>query len=661
MILAINYADPKYRKTQQFNSATAVHKGKVDKVVSYSPRDMDCIFAEKNRKILKQNRGNGYWLWKPYFIRKALKGLQENDYLVYLDSGAFYIRDVKYLIEQMEKDSQYIMAFEVPFKECWYTKRDVFVYMDCDEAQYTETNQRMATMILIKKTDVAVRFVEEWLYLCQQEDIITDAPNHLGSHNYRGFIDNRHDQSIFSVLSKKYGINAYRDPSQYGRFPDIFWKNNTVNLSGCAGDYPQIMAKHTNIEVSKKIFFEQQLFAYAPKMVVRMYTRSSLYKIKKNEKIALLTDNMPIREDAYGFGMYKVVHRLAKALERNLDMIIITDRVFIKENLDYAFEGKTVVANRFHGIKMEWLADILFLLEMGKIVCCLRNNGVKKLFIPLGAEYRELKRAYMIAKFWRMKVSVYVVDDFVEYQNKILGAKENERLEKRIKRYLKAMDSVFVISEGMQDRILKIAGKISMVLPIPYEYKEINLEKGQNSHQIMFLGNINKLYVKGIQDIAKIIDKINRERGMDIELLFTYQKQAEVKRIIGNYQCIHSQRIERENELREKMRDCLFCFLPYSDEPLFFLMQNTSFPSKLIEYMSAAKSIVVYGNNQNTAAAYFEKNGLSQVIYGRDKDELERCILNHVKNQMDYSKKCVNVLRRRHSFNYIRDKIIWHI
>ena len=109
------------------------------------------------------------------------------------------------------------------------------------------------------------------------------------------------------------------------------------------------------------------------------------------------------------------------------------------------------------------------------------------------------------------------------------------------------------------------------------------------------------------------------------------------------------------------MRDCLFCFLPYSDEPLFFLMQNTSFPSKLIEYMSAAKSIVVYGNNQNTAAAYFEKNGLSQVIYGRDKDELERCILNHVKNQMDYSKKYVNVLRRRHSFNYIRDKIIWHI
>lgn len=660
MILAINYADSKYRKTQKFNSETAIHKGKVDKVISYSPNDVDRTFVAKNRKILKQSRGNGYWLWKPYFVQRALEKLNENDYLIYLDSGAFYINDVNYLLDQMEKDNQYIMAFEVPFKERWYTKRDVFLYMDCDNSQYTETNQRMATMILIKKTETAVRFVNEWLYLCQQEDIITDERNHLGKHNYSGFVDNRHDQSVFSVLSKKYGIKAYRDPSQYGRFPDVFWKQK-INLGSCRGDYPQIIAKHTNTEVSQRIFIEQQLFAYAPKMFVKLYVQSDFYRIKRKEGIALLTDNAPIKESAYGFGMYKVVHRLAKALSRELSTIIITDRNFLKENLDYEFENKTVVANKFHDIKLDWLADLFFMLEVGKEVGLLRKKGIKKLFIPLGADYRELKRAYIIVRFFHLKVSVYVVDDFIEYQRRILGVKEIERLEKQIKRYLRAMSHIFVISEGMQNRILEIAERASVVLPIPYEFNEINSVNKQNNPQIMFLGSINDLYVKGIKDIAEIIDKINIEKGLHIELLFTYQKAAEVKRIIGNYQCIRSRRIEQENELRKTMRDCMFCFLPYSDDPAFFLMQNTSFPSKLIEYMSAAKSIVIYGNRQNTAATYFERNGAYQVIYGRDKKELEECVLNHIKEVTDYSEKYIDMLMRRHSFRYIRRQITQHI
>lgn len=660
MILAINYADYKYRKTQKFNSETAIHKGKVDKVISYSPKDMDRIFFEKNKKILEQSRGNGYWLWKPYFIQRALEELNENDYLIYLDSGAFYINDVKFLLDQMKKDNQYIMAFEVPFKERWYTKRDVFLYMGCDSAQYTETNQRMATMILINKTETAVRFVNEWLYLCQQEDIITDEKNHLGKHNYRGFIDNRHDQSVFSVLSKKYGIKAYRDPSQYGRFPDVFWRQKT-NLSKCRGDYPQIIAKHTNTEVLKRIIVEQQIFAYAPKMFVKLYVQSGFYRIKRKQGIAFLTDNVPIKESAYGFGMYKVVHRLVEALNQDLSTIIITDRNYTARNVDSAFSNKIIVKNKFHNLKGEWIADIFFLLEILKTVYMLRKRGITKIFIPLGADLGELKRAYLVSKYFRLEVSVYVVDDFIEYQSKILGVKIMERLEKQVKRYLRAMSHIFVISEGMQDRIFEIAKRESVVLPIPYEYKEINLEDRQNNHQIMFLGSINDLYIKGIKDIAEIIDKINIEKGLHIELLFTYQKTVEVKRIIGNYKCIRSRRIEQENELRETMRNCMFCFLPYSDDPVFFLMQNTSFPSKLIEYMSAAKSIVIYGNRQNTAATYFEKHGANQVIYGSDRQELEECILNHVKEVTDYSGTYINMLMKRHSFRYIREKITRHI
>lgn len=662
MIVAINYADLKYRKTQRFNSATAIHKGKVDKVISYSPKDIDISFRNKNKKILEKSRGNGYWLWKPYFIKKALEELRENDYLVYLDSGAFYINDVKYLINQMEKERQCIMTFELPFKECCYTKRDVFVCMGCDEKRYADTNQRMATMVIIKKTIISIQFVDEWLCYCQQEDIITDAHNHMGKSNYREFIENRHDQSIFSLLSKKYGIKAYRDPSQFGRFPDIFWKGKAGKVENNAS-YPQIIAKHGNGEVTKRVFMEQMLFAYAPKMIIKLYYEHPIYESNKYGKIAVLTDNMPIKEEAYGIGMYKVVHRLVKALDNFVDVLIITDKNYSKDKLDLKLENRIIITNTFHNIEIREIADVFFLLEAWKTVHLLKRKGIRKIFIPLGADYRELKRAYLISKYFRMKVSIYVVDDFIEYQKRIIGNVKTDKMVNQIIRYLKEMSHIFVISEGMKNRIFEITGKSPVLLPIPYEYKEFDIEKEKygQSLQIMFLGSINSLYIDGIKGIAEIIDKVNAEKGLDIKLLFTYKTILEVKRIIGNYKCISTQRIEKEIQLRDVMQSSLFCFMPYSDNLDYFIMQNTSFPSKLIEYMSSAKSIVIYGSSSNSAATYFEKNDIPQIIYGGDKKKLEECIIAHIEKQQNYSKKYVDVLKKQHSFNYIRNKVIRYI
>lgn len=277
MIVAINYANSKYKKAQKINSLTAKYIGRVDKVISYTPGDIDKKFIQKNKEILSQKRGNGYWLWKPYIIKKTLGTMHNNDYLVYLDSGAFYINNVLHLIKEMEKESQYIMAFELPFKERFYTKRDVFAYMNCDTSLYTETNQRMATMIIIKKTEKSVQFVDEWLEYGQLGFIITDARNNIGKSNYSGFIENRHDQSIFSVLSKKYKINAYRDPSQFGRFADIFWRQ-PIGKTENKIMYPQIIAVHRFPEVSMRVFIEQILFAYAPKQLIKFYFNSGLYQ-----------------------------------------------------------------------------------------------------------------------------------------------------------------------------------------------------------------------------------------------------------------------------------------------------------------------------------------------------------------------------------------------
>lgn len=59
-------------------------------------------------------------------------------------------------------------------------------------------------------------FVGEWLTYSQDSRAITDDKNVLGSANYKGFHDHRHDQSILSLLAKKWKLKVYTDPSQWG-------------------------------------------------------------------------------------------------------------------------------------------------------------------------------------------------------------------------------------------------------------------------------------------------------------------------------------------------------------------------------------------------------------------------------------------------------------
>ncbi len=75
-----------------FCKKSALETGKVDYFYAYGPKDIDIEFKLSNNDILSRNRGNGYWLWKPYFILKTLKEkLREGDYLIYTDATILYL------------------------------------------------------------------------------------------------------------------------------------------------------------------------------------------------------------------------------------------------------------------------------------------------------------------------------------------------------------------------------------------------------------------------------------------------------------------------------------------------------------------------------------------------------------------------------------------
>ena len=239
MIIAVNYADKKFRRAQKLNSRTAGQWG-ADRVIEYGPDDIDEAFRRRNKEILDTPRGGGYYLWKPYFYRKAYDELGEGDYLVYIDSGAVYINKIQYLIDCMEQEETPLMIFSLEREriEKGNTKRDAFVLTGCDEARYTDTPQSIGGYFVCKKAPEVKAYLDEVLHYAQDIRIISDKPNVMGLANYAEFADHRHDQSVISLMSKKYGFKRFRDPSQFGmtnRYETEVERRST---------YPQIVDSH---------------------------------------------------------------------------------------------------------------------------------------------------------------------------------------------------------------------------------------------------------------------------------------------------------------------------------------------------------------------------------------------------------------------------------
>lgn len=246
MILAINYATSNYRLAQKMNSRMALEHG-ADRIREFSHKSLDERFLKENEKIFQNSRGDGNWIWKPYIITKTLEEIEWGDYLVYTDSGSAFINDISLLIGCMQRDKQEIMVFCNDKMEYQYSKRDAFLLLNCDQKEYAYSNQICGGYIIIKKTESSVGLMKDYLKNCCDPRLITDAPNVMGKENYPGFVSNRHDQTVLSLLCKKNGILPFRDPSQWGNDEKFFSKEVLERST-----YPQVIESHRKSHIISK-------------------------------------------------------------------------------------------------------------------------------------------------------------------------------------------------------------------------------------------------------------------------------------------------------------------------------------------------------------------------------------------------------------------------
>lgn len=219
MIAVVTYSTDNFETMRKLNVKTAYSKGKADIVFEFTPNDIDKDFKEKNKRILSNTKGAGLWLWKPYVIKKALALIKDGEYLIYGDAASFYTNRIDYLVNALELSGQDIMVFELPLITKQWTKQETIVRMHCENRGFEEKNQIQASFILLKKTQHSINFIKEYLVTCCDEAIISQVQFDKKIINSEDYITHRFDQSILSILSMKYGLKPFRDPSQYGKRP----------------------------------------------------------------------------------------------------------------------------------------------------------------------------------------------------------------------------------------------------------------------------------------------------------------------------------------------------------------------------------------------------------------------------------------------------------
>ena len=178
----------------------------------------DIDFWNKHEKfILSNNRGYGYWLWKPYIILKVLEKMNDNDILLYCDSGCeLNIDGIEHMNILIEKtNNKLIIGTSCSSDDYRYTKMDIINYFKINDIDLLKKPHMQSGVIMLKKCDIIFNLINEWYNIMSNNYKLIDDSQSISQNNVE-FIENRHDQSIFSMLVKKYNlINADVDPTYW--------------------------------------------------------------------------------------------------------------------------------------------------------------------------------------------------------------------------------------------------------------------------------------------------------------------------------------------------------------------------------------------------------------------------------------------------------------
>ena len=274
-IILLSFATLDLNRSIERFKKQAILSNYYDQIHVITPPNLSDENKKKINYYLKlgKKRGYAYWYWKPLILLDMLNKVDNGDIIHYLDIG-FHINKTlsnkfNYYLEILDKDNRSLLPFQyfrpknINSSGVDYPERDEFKYTKSDLLDYfgkmsdksiTHTAQFSAGNIFFKKSEETIKFLNNWIDVFEKRfDLIDDTPSKI--ENFNMFVENRHDQSVFSILCK---INLFESLSAY----EFDWgEKNQKRTWDHIIDYPFLAKRDLEYDIFKR-FMNRQIRTY---------------------------------------------------------------------------------------------------------------------------------------------------------------------------------------------------------------------------------------------------------------------------------------------------------------------------------------------------------------------------------------------------------------
>ena len=200
----ITYGDHKFEmaKNRFIQQADALNV--FDKIIAYSEDELSEELC--NSEVFKEKRGGGLWSWKPDVILTTLNNLEDGDILVYCDAGCSLYASKEWQRIWDELKRYELIAQRIYQRTDQWTRKNILQYFEFSNAHHWEKCfQFLATVVILKGSPFTRKLIAEWRKLMiEHPEMVKDVTSAERKSENKKFIENRHDQSLYSALIYKY-------------------------------------------------------------------------------------------------------------------------------------------------------------------------------------------------------------------------------------------------------------------------------------------------------------------------------------------------------------------------------------------------------------------------------------------------------------------------
>ena len=195
----ITYGDDRFSAAKERIVREALATGEFDSVTAYGPEDLTDTL--RRSAVFSERRGGGLWSWKPDILATEMAQMQTGDIIVYADAGCEVVPGREWrrywrILQKKEIIAQRIYQVN----ERW-TRRSLAAAFTDNPENWLQRCQFMATVVMMRKTPLTVRIVNEWRNLMiEHPEMVRDVTQDERSGEAERFVENRHDQAVFTAL-----------------------------------------------------------------------------------------------------------------------------------------------------------------------------------------------------------------------------------------------------------------------------------------------------------------------------------------------------------------------------------------------------------------------------------------------------------------------------